>query len=95
MNEEVYLYRIDVRVCQFCNSEVNIKSTAYKLSKEDVPTEKRCVTELMGKLKEHFVHCKGYKPRSIFEFKIVASKKTKKGNLTTYSDDKFFQKIIV
>jgi hypothetical protein len=93
MKEEgkVYLYKIEIKRCQLCNLEVNIKS----ISGYPEPSEKKCVSELMSELKKHFFYCKGYKSKSIIDFKLVGSKITKNGNLTTYSDDKSFQKLIL
>jgi hypothetical protein len=89
--EKIYLYKIDIKNCQFCNSEIHIKVT----SGYPEPSERNCVSALMSELKKHFVHCKDYKSKSIIEFKLVGSKITKNGNLTTYSDDKSSQKVII
>lgn len=89
--EKIYLYKIDIKRCQFCNSEIQIKA---KSGYPD-PSEKECVSNLITELKNHFIHCKEYKHKSIVDFKLVASKITKKDRLRTYSDDKSFQKVII
>jgi hypothetical protein len=91
MEEKVYLYKVELKRCQFCDSEVNILATSGYPN----PSEKKCVSDLIDNLKKHFINCKEYRYKSIINFKLISNKITKSKNLNTYSSDVSVQKLII
>jgi hypothetical protein len=82
MKENIYLWSVDIKRCQFCDSEINLYSSS-------VVSDKDCVKELMIMLKKHFSYCKGdYKIGSTIQFNMNINKKTQFGDINRFSNDK-------